>query len=118
MTGVCLYVIFLFMRCKVCNKEFSPSKYNPSQQTCSSSECQHLRQLLNEREWRGRNPDYFRCHGQDQVWQENRYRYVKLWRLAHRDYLREYAKSHAPQRREYMREYMRRYRQSVRQPTM
>ena len=100
------------MRCKICQSEFTPNKYHPQQQVCSKPECQKLRQVQNNQEWRKKNPDYFRCLGQAAVWRENRHRYSRLWRLTHKDYLKSYAENHKEQRREYMREYMRRHRQT------
>ena len=98
------------MRCKICQKEFTPNKYHPHQQVCSQTECQHLRQILNQRNWRNKNPEYFKCRGQEAFWRENRHRYSQQWRVAHKQYLKEYQRNHRQQRREYMREYMRRYR--------
>ena len=98
------------MKCQICKKEFKPNKYHPHQRVCLRSECQHLRQVINERDWRTKNPEYFKCRDQDKVWRISRYRYSREWRQAHKDYLKEYEKNRLSQRREYMREYMRRYR--------
>jgi hypothetical protein len=95
------------MLCSICQKEFIPNKYKPSQKVCSNPGCQRLRQIQNEKDWRARNPDYFKCLGQEKFWRENRHRYSKLWRVAHKDSLRDYEQSHKEQRRQYMREYMR-----------
>jgi hypothetical protein len=103
------------MRCKICQNEFIPNKYRPQQQICSQSECQRTRQLQNQRDWRGKNPDYFKCLGQDSAWRESRHRYSKLWKTTHKGYLREYEKDHSQQRSQYMREYMRGYRQKNKQ---
>lgn len=103
------------MRCKICQNEFIPSKYRPHQQVCSQPECQRIRQIQNERAWRAKNPDYFKCLGQESAWKETRHRYIRLWKTTHEDYQRAYEHSHQPQRREYMREYMRRYRERKRQ---
>lgn len=100
------------MICKICKKEFIPDKYHPNQQCCLSLECQRQRQILNEKEWRSRNPNYFKCLGQESAWRENRHRYNKLWRLTHKNYLHDYQEKHKQQRKEYMREYMRRYRKT------
>lgn len=99
------------MRCKICQNEFVPSKYRPKQQVCSRSQCQKARQIENLKAWRLRNPDYFKCLGQETSWRQDRYRYIKLWKEAHREKIREYGASHKEQRQEYMREYMRAYRQ-------
>ena len=95
------------MQCKICQKEFIPNKYRPIQTVCSSPDCQRLRQIQNEKEWRIRNPDYFKCLGQEKSWRENRHSYSKLWRTAHKDSIRAYEQRHKEQRRQYMREYMR-----------
>lgn len=100
----------LAMRCKICQNEFIPSKYHPRQEVCSQTECQRVRQIQNERQWRLKNPDYFKCLGQEPSWRENRHRYSRLWKSTHKDYLKEYGQSYKEKRQEYMREYMRRYR--------
>jgi hypothetical protein len=100
----------MIMRCKLCQREFTPNKYHPHQQICFRPECQHLRQIQNQRDWRSKNPEYFKCRGQEGFWRENRKRYRQQWKITHKDYLKEYQESHLKQRREYMREYMRRYR--------
>ena len=106
------YSLKVDMRCKICQKEFIPNKYHPHQQVCLSADCQHLRQVLNERDWRAKNPEYFKCRGQERFWRDNRRKYSKKWRSFHKDYLKGYRQRHRQQRREYMREYMRRYRSS------
>jgi hypothetical protein len=98
------------MQCKICNIEFTPSKYHPGQQVCKSFECQKSRQLTNQRAWRGKNPDYFKSLGQEKALKEKRLEYNRLWKSMNKDYLDKYGQSHKDQRREYMREYMRRYR--------
>ena len=102
------------MTCKICQREFLPNKYHPNQQVCSRTECQHRRQILNQRRWRIENPEYFKCRGQDAFWRDNRHLYSREWRMAHKYYLKKYEKNHRQQRREYMKEYMRRYRQIAR----
>jgi hypothetical protein len=99
------------MRCKVCQNEFTPNKYHPQQQVCSSLECQKARQIQNCRNWRFKNPDYFKCQGQASVWRDNRNRYSKKWRLSHKEHLRIYTENHKEDRKAYMRDYMRQYRQ-------
>lgn len=100
------------MRCKICQNEFAPHKYRPKQEVCSKPECQKLRQIQNQREWRVKNPDYFKCLDQESIWRENRHRYNRLWKLTHKDYLKGYEENHKSQRREYMKDYMRRYRET------
>jgi hypothetical protein len=98
------------MVCKYCNNEFKPNKYRPSQQVCVKPVCQRKRQIDNQKQWRQRNPDYFKCLGQETAWQDQRRQYNRLWKTANKDYIHTYEQSHKDQRREYMREYMRKYR--------
>jgi hypothetical protein len=98
------------MRCKICQNEFTPSKYRPGQQACSRPECQKARQVQNERAWRQKNPDYFKSQGQEVSWQQKRRRYSYLWKKTHPNELKIYAQNRKEKRREYMREYMRRRR--------
>lgn len=99
------------MRCRICQNEFTPNKYHPNQQVCFQPVCQKARQLQNEKQWREKNPDYFKSLGQGEHWKEVRHRYSKLWRETNKEYLKTYEKAHQDQRREYMRNYMRRYRE-------
>jgi len=98
------------MRCKICKNEFIPNKYRPQQQVCSRPECQRLRQIQNEKEWRARNPDYFHYLDQESAWKEKRKRYNRLWKATHQQELQAYQKARQKPRQEYMRDYMRRYR--------
>ena len=98
------------MNCKICNKEFTPNKYRPNQRVCASPTCQRTRQIQNQKEWRARNPDYFKCLGQGSAWQDKRRRYNRLWKSANKEYVKTYETDHKEQRRAYMREYMRKYR--------
>ncbi len=100
------------MRCKICQNEFTPNKYRPNQVICSRLECQKTRQIENERNWRLKNPDYFKCMDQEPFWKQNRHRYSSLWKATHKDYLKKYEEKHKEERREYMREYMREYRKA------
>ena len=95
------------MLCRICQNEFQPNKYRPQQQVCSKLECQKARQIQNLRDWRLKNPAYFKSLDQDTSWRESRYRYSRLWKATHKEYLQEYEKSHNDQRKEYMRDYMR-----------
>jgi hypothetical protein len=95
------------MRCKICQNEFTPDKYHSNQQVCSQAECQKIRQIQNLRDWRIKNPEYFKCRGQEGSWQQVRHRYSREWRKTHKEYLKEYQLGRRQQRREYMREYMR-----------
>lgn len=66
------------------------------------------------KDWRIKNPDYFKWLGQDVVWQESRKHYNKLWRTTHKEYIKLYEKNKKELRREYMREYMRKKRGKIR----
>ncbi len=98
------------MRCKICQKEFTPSKYRPKQQVCPQPECQRARQIQNERDWRLKNPDYFKYLDQEPAWKGKRHFYNRLWRNSHKEELKEYEREHSQERLKYMREYMRGYR--------
>jgi len=100
------------MLCRICQKEFEPNKYRPNQKVCSRLECQKKRQIQNGKEWRARNPDYFKYLDQESAWKDKRKRYNKLWKATHQQELKEYQQTRRQQRQEYMREYMRNYRQS------
>jgi hypothetical protein len=76
--------------CKFCHREFIADKYHPHQQVCSSPECQHKRQLENQRKWRLKNPDYFKYKEKKTFWEKKRAQYLKIWRKIHRDYFRKY----------------------------
>ena len=76
--------------CKICGKSFIPDKYHPYQEVCSSSECQHQRQILNQRNWRLRNPDYFKYKEKKSIWEKRRAQYLEEWRKNHRDYFKTY----------------------------
>jgi hypothetical protein len=98
------------MICKICHKEFTPSKYRPQQRVCLQPECQHQRQLANMSSWRMRNPDYFRFTQSLSSWKRRYSECAKRWRQTHAEYLRKYRQLQKPIRRIYMREYMREYR--------
>lgn len=98
------------MRCKICKNEFTLSKYHPRQRVCLRPDCQRTRQIQNERDWRAKNPDYFKYLDQESAWRDKRKRYNQLWKAAHKQELKTYQKARLKQRQEYMREYMRRYR--------
>lgn len=100
------------MRCKICQNEFIPNKYHPLQQVCARPECRRIRQIQSLREWRIKNPTYFKYLEQETPWRQARHRYNQLWRARHKEDLKEYAQSHKEQRREYMRGYMRRRRKA------
>jgi len=72
-----------------------------------------LRQIKNERDWRLKNPDYFKYLDQEQYWKDARNRYNKLWKSTHKSYIKTYDENHKSQRRIYMREYMKEYREKL-----
>ncbi len=97
--------------CKICGKSFTPNKYRPNQNICSSIECQYQRQLDNMKEWRGRNPNYFKYkESHDSSWKQTCKQRSLDWRKKHMDYLKLYREEHRDRHREYMRDYMRNYR--------
>jgi hypothetical protein len=74
--------------CPNCHKSFVPDKYHPNQQFCSSPQCQHRRQILNQRNWRLKNPNYFKYRDQKTAWEKKRAQYLKFWRQNHKDYFK------------------------------
>lgn len=98
------------MICKICQNEFTPSKYRRSQKVCFSPSCQRKRQLENLKQWRQKNPYYFVYGHYDVDWKGDYKARSRDWRQRHRSYLKRYRKAHAARYREYMREYMQRYR--------
>jgi len=98
--------------CAICGKEFIPNKYRPNQTICSSLECQYHRQLSNMKQWRGKNPDYFKCReSKDASWKATCRERSRRWREMHKEYLALYRQEHKAEHRKYMREYMRKYRE-------
>lgn len=103
-------MLYLNMRCKICQNEFVPNKHRPKQQICSRPECQKQRQTENERQWRLKNPDYFKSLGQEAFWRQRRAQYSRIWKKRHKKHLKEYAEKRKKERQEYMRNYMAKYR--------
>ena len=102
--------------CSICKREFIPNKYSPNQKICSSLECQYQRQLENMKNWRGGNPDYFKCReSKDASWKATCRKRAKRWRETHKEYLALYRQEHKDDHRKYMREYMRKYRKRRRE---
>jgi len=64
------------------------------------------------RDWRLKNPDYFKHFDKISIWAKDRQEYCKKWRITHKEQITLYVKLHKIERRNYMREYMRKYRQS------
>lgn len=76
--------------CKICGVEFMPDKYHPRQEVCSNKECQHKRQIENQRKWRKRNPEYFKYKEKATPWERKRAQYLEKWREEHKGYFKEY----------------------------
>ena len=81
-------------KCKICKEEFSSDKYHPYQEVCSHPQCQHQRQIDNQRKWRSKNPTYFKYKGKITPWERKRYEYLKRWRKNHKDYFKIYRANH------------------------
>jgi len=97
--------------CPICKKWFIPNKYRPNQKVCSNLECQYKRQLENMKEWRDKNPNYFKYREvKDTTWKESCRDRARKWRRTHIEYLKLYRQEHKQAHREYMRKYMREYR--------
>ena len=98
--------------CLFCNSAFLPNKYSPRQKVCSSAECQKKRQLESMRNWRKKNPNYFKYDESKGIeWLEMQRRRSKLWRDKNPEKVRSYRQAHSDEYRSYMRQYMRQYRQ-------
>ena len=77
-------------RCDICNNLFAPNKFHPSQSVCLRKECQYLRQIRNQKDWRKKNPNYF-CYKEKQTFADTRRaEYFRKWREAHLDYFKNY----------------------------
>lgn len=97
--------------CPICKKAFIPNKYRPNQATCSNLECQYQRQLYNMKDWRDKNPNYFKYKEMKDVkWKESCRERARKWRQNHLDYLKLYRQEHKEKHKEYMKNYMRDYR--------
>jgi len=77
-------------KCQICGREFIPDKYHPYQKVCSNPSCQHQRQLLNQKRWREKNPDYFKYKEKKTAWEKKRAQYLKVWREIHKEYFKKY----------------------------
>lgn len=98
--------------CIHCGVPFVPNKYSPRQKICSGSACQKKRQLESMRQWRERNPQYFKYdESKGLVWLETQRNRSRVWRERNPDKVRQYRQTHNAAYREYMKEYMRRYRE-------
>lgn len=77
--------------CKICGKEFISDKYHSRQEVCLGPSCQHKRQLLNQKQWRKDNPDYFKYKDKKNLWEQKRAQYLKNWRQSHKNYKKFFA---------------------------
>lgn len=99
--------------CLYCNTLFTPNKYSPRQKVCSNPECQKRRQTDSMKDWRQKNPNYFKYdESKDPGWLETQRKRSKMWREKNPDKVRAYRQAHSEEYRSYMRDYMRKYRQS------
>ncbi len=98
--------------CKICGKSFIASKYRLEFQIiCSDPACQRRRQLENMKQWRKRNPHYFKQDSlRGEHWRQLYKKRIKRWRKEHPDYFKQYREKNKIVHKDYMREYMRRYR--------
>jgi len=76
--------------CSVCSKEFVPNKFHPNQKVCKSLDCQHQRQIDNQKVWREENPNYFKYKERDTPWEKKRAEYLKTWKSSHKNYFKIY----------------------------
>ncbi len=97
--------------CKICGRQFVPSKYRPFQGACNDIVCQRERQRQNIKDWRLKNPDYFKyAAGTDPTYRDMIRQKHREWRKSHPSRLQEYRLRYKEKTREYMREYMKKYR--------
>lgn len=98
--------------CRFCNASFLPNKYAPRQTVCSNPDCQKKRQLESMRQWREKNPSYFKYdESKGPQWLDTQRRRSREWRQRNPEKVRAYRQTHEEEYRRYMREYMQRYRQ-------
>ena len=98
--------------CLFCETAFTPNKYSPGQKICSGADCQKKRQWESMRQWRKKNPNYFKYDDSKGLeWLELQRKRSKIWRDKNPEKVRSYRTVHSRQYRDYMREYMRQYRQ-------
>ena len=76
--------------CSVCQKEFKPNKFHPRQKVCNDPECQHKRQIDNQKSWRNENPNYFKYKERQTPWERKRAEYLKIWKSTHKNYFKIY----------------------------
>ncbi len=98
--------------CQICQTPFSPNKYSPRQKICSSPECQKKRQHESMRQWREKNPNYFKYdESKGMEWLQTQRQRSKLWREKNPEKVKVYRQTHLSEYRQYMRDYMRQYRE-------
>jgi len=97
--------------CKICGRQFVPNKHKPSQGACNDERCQRERQRQNVREWRQKNPDYFKYTlGTDETYKEMIRKKQLLWRKNNPLKVKEYRERYKEKTRRYMKDYKREYR--------
>ena len=98
--------------CIYCHEPFAVNKYSPRQKVCSKPACQHERQIESMKQWRQRNPAYFKydLSAKGQEWINTQRERSRVWRQRNPDKIRNYRQTHMDRYRQYMREYMRGYR--------
>ena len=73
--------------CCCCGRVFIPNKrLGDRQKTCGRANCKKKRNRENQRNWRRKNPEYFRGrYDETKAWLERNPGYLKQWRRAARD---------------------------------
>ena len=71
-------------RCRYCQQDFQPSKFQPRQAVCGGAECQRKRRANYHREKIAADPEY------REVCRDSR----RKWRASHPDYWKEYRGNH------------------------
>ena len=98
--------------CEICKTAFTTNKYSPRQKICSGPDCQKKRQHESMRQWREKNPNYFKYdESKGMEWLQTQRDRSKIWRQKNPDKVKVYRQTHLPEYRRYMREYMRQYRE-------
>ena len=82
-------------RCPFCRRWYRPNpRLNRRQQTCGRAECRRQQKQKSNREWRAKNPDYFRgVYPHQKEKYGTRADYMRLYRQQHPDYVRRNAAS-------------------------
>jgi hypothetical protein len=77
-------------RCPFCRRWYRPNpRLNRRQQTCGRAECRRQQKQKSNREWRAKNPDYFRdVYPHQKEKYGTRADYMRHYRQQHPDYVR------------------------------